>query len=50
MNIIAVKHPKYLSHYCHSSLIGIPTEFWVAKKKLFPKAQNRLCYTKMAIC
>jgi hypothetical protein len=37
MNIIAVKNPKYLSRYCHSSIIGIPTEFWVAKKEAFPE-------------
>ena len=36
-NIIAVKNPKYLTHYCHSSIIGIPTEFWVAKKEAFPE-------------
>jgi len=36
-NVIAVKNPKYLTHYCHSSIIGIPTEFWVAKKEAFPE-------------
>ena len=44
-HIIAVKNPKYLTHYCRFSRIGIPTEFWVAKKEAFPEgAEPTLLY------
>jgi hypothetical protein len=36
-DIIAVKNPKYLMQYDRRSSIGIPTDFWVAKKGAFAK-------------